>query len=213
MQGFEAVIWDWNGTLFDDVVLALDALNTMIARRGWAPVDLTAYRASFGFPVREYYVRLGFDFNAESWTDVAPEFMTAYEARRARGRLRDGARHILRRFREQGRTQVILSAYPQADLEDVVSAFDLSDYFVQLVGLDNHYAESKVELGHNMMRTFASAPENTLYVGDTDHDVEVARALGTPCVLIAGGHQSEDRLAACGVPVLPDLAALADFKG
>jgi phosphoglycolate phosphatase len=54
-------------------------------------------------------------------------------------------------------------------------------------------------------------PNRTVLVGDTDHDVEVAQAMGVHCLLVPSGHQSHARLARCGVEVLPTLAALLDL--
>ena len=46
------IIWDWNGTLLDDVDAAVGALNRMLAKHRLPPVTRTFYRANFGFPVR-----------------------------------------------------------------------------------------------------------------------------------------------------------------
>ena len=48
-------------------------------------------------------------------------------------------------------------------------------------------------------------------VGDTDHDLEVANALGIRCVLFSGGHQPREKLAAAGAPVIDDLRSLLDM--
>ena len=59
----ELVLWDWNGTLLDDVELCENALNRLLQRYGYPQrYDHEQYRAIFGFPVEDYYVRAGFDF-------------------------------------------------------------------------------------------------------------------------------------------------------
>ena len=54
----ELILWDWNGTLLDDVALCVDALNRLLARYGYPQrYDRDQYRAIFGFPVQDYYAR------------------------------------------------------------------------------------------------------------------------------------------------------------
>ena len=48
-------------------------------------------------------------------------------------------------------------------------------------------------------------------IGDTDHDAEAAKAMGTKCVLYTGGHQSRRRLEAVCPNVIDDLAQLPDL--
>ena len=50
----QLVLWDWNGTLLDDVTLCVDALNRLLARYGYdRQYDLDGYRKIFGFPIRD----------------------------------------------------------------------------------------------------------------------------------------------------------------
>ena len=55
------LIWDWNGTLLDDVAAAVGALNRMLVKRGARPITIEHYRRRFGFPVRPFYAELGVD--------------------------------------------------------------------------------------------------------------------------------------------------------
>ncbi len=64
IYGPELILWDWNGTLLDDVDLCVDALNRLLAEFGYPQrYDHDQYRAIFGFPIEEYYIRAGFDFS------------------------------------------------------------------------------------------------------------------------------------------------------
>ena len=75
----ELILWDWNGTLLDDVTLCVDALNRLLARYGYPQrYDHDQYRAIFGFPVQEYYARAGFDFTRHSFDELAQSFMEDY---------------------------------------------------------------------------------------------------------------------------------------
>ena len=56
------IIWDWNGTLLNDTELSIKCINTLLKRRSLPLLSAEQYREVFGFPIREYYQRIGLDF-------------------------------------------------------------------------------------------------------------------------------------------------------
>ena len=78
------VIWDWNGTLLDDVALCARLIDTLLTRHGYAPVgSLEKYRQVFRFPVRAYYEDVGFDFSRHPFDELAANIWSC-TPRRAR---------------------------------------------------------------------------------------------------------------------------------
>jgi phosphoglycolate phosphatase len=203
---YRHIIWDWNGTLLDDLDLSIAAMNRILARRGRPAIDRAQYQAAFDFPVRDYYARLGLDVS--QFAELGAEFIADYDRERWQCRLHAGAAEILAAIQAAGLTQSILSAYRQETLEEIVAHLGLTSRFVALTGLDNIYAHSKVELGRTWIQQARLSPDSILLVGDTRHDHEVATCLGVDCVLVAHGHHSLERLRTCVTDVLPDLPAL-----
>lgn len=202
----ELILWDWNGTLLDDVQLCVDALNRLLARYGYPQrYDRDQYRAIFGFPVQEYYARAGFDFSRHSFDELAVSFMEDYIPASARCPLMEGARDALDAFANAGLRQVILSASPVPTLEQQAAQRDVTRYFDRLLGLGDIYAKSKVDLGLRYLQETGFAPARAVMIGDSTHDFEVARALGVGCVLQSGGHQPPEVLRETGAPVVPGL--------
>ena len=206
--GFRHVIWDWNGTLFDDAHLCVDVMNRLLAARGLTALTAERYQDLFGFPVVDYYRRLGFDFTRETFEQAGSEFMAGYERRRLEGVLRPEAPAALAAFRRAGVGQSVLSAYRSDTLGELVSHFGIRGFFEAVIGGDDHYARGKTEQGLSWMRQAGISPREVLLIGDTVHDFEVARAMGAACWLIPCGHQSPARLRACGVPVYDSLSTL-----
>lgn len=210
MKSLQHVIWDWNGTLLDDAELCVEVMNGVLARRRLPPLTAERYADRFRFPVRDYYADLGFDFAQESFERVGTEFIEGYAAREAGCGLRAEARKTLEALASRRLTQSVLSASQQARLEAQARRLEVHVHFEALVGLDDHYAHGKIDVGQRWLEKSGVDPARTVLVGDTDHDVDVARALGVRCVLVPSGHQSAERLARCGVDVLPGLGALVD---
>ena len=202
------VVWDWNGTLLDDTLACVSAINTLLTRRGLARIDVTRYREVFGFPVIDFYRKINFPLERENWDCLAREFHDLFLAEPSL-RLQEGARDALENVRRRGLPQSILSASEQGILSRMLDGFGIGAYFAEVFGVDNLHGHSKMDLGRALLRKLALPPEQVLLVGDTLHDAEVAHALGIPCVLVANGHQSTTRLEQSGAPVFAKLADLA----
>jgi phosphoglycolate phosphatase len=206
---YRHVIWDWNGTLLNDVWLGVEVMNLLLTRRGMPRITQHEYRERFDFPVADYYRGLGFDFTVEPFEKVAIEFIEEYERRRFECRLRDDALPALEAIRRFGIGQSLLSATQKESLREYVEHYGIADYFVDLVGLDDHFAHSKLENGKRWTRELGHDPSAILLIGDTRHDHEAASAMGVDCVLFTGGHQTRERLEPCGVPLFDSLGAIA----
>ncbi len=202
------IIWDWNGTLLDDVDLCVDNINWLLEKYGLQRITKDRYREIFTFPVVEYYRRVGFDLNKLDFFKIGKEWMERYEGKKYEAGLAENAIEILNYFYETGIEQSILSAYSQNTLIEIVKEYNLDKYFKNIVGLDNIYAESKINLGKKLMKILNLNSDEVILIGDTVHDYEVSLALGCDCILVSSGHQSKKELDKCRVPVLNNLSEL-----
>jgi len=207
---YDHVIWDWNGTLFDDTELCVDIMAGMLAKRDLGAFDVPRYHDVFGFPIRDYYQRLGFDFDAEPFEDLAIEFIDTYMARWRAYQLRSDALPVSDELHARGITQSILSAAEQNLLDDCAQHFELAPRMTAVVGIDDHHAHSKLEHGLAFLQHLHVPVDRVLFIGDTVHDHEVATAMGVDSALLEGGHAPRAKLEATGAPVYPTLTALLD---
>lgn len=206
MKKYEYILWDFNGTILDDVQTGIDSVNFLLSNRGLREIpSKEAYRQIFGFPIRDYYGRLGFDFSHEPYETVAVEWVNQYLARVKEAPLCPGVLQALQFFREKGIPQSILSATKLEMLEGQLQDLGIRAYFDEVMGLDNIYATSKEALALDWKERHPAV--QAVMIGDTVHDFEVAQAMGIDCVLISGGHQPTETLEGCGSTVLPDLEA------
>ncbi len=202
---YRHIIWDWNGTLFDDAWLCIEVMNGMLAGRNLPLLTPARYEVVFDFPVIDYYRALGFDFSLEPFEQLSDEFIAGYESKLLDCRLRDGARAVLELARQRGLTQSILSAMKKEQLDGLLAHFGIETYFTDVIGLDDHHAFGKTEIAKQWLAVQSLDPTDMLFVGDTTHDYEVAQALGVDCCCIHSGHHARDRLAALGVRIIESL--------
>jgi phosphoglycolate phosphatase len=202
---YRHIIWDWNGTLLDDLALSIDVINSMLTQRGLALLTSDRYRDVFTFPVRNYYQSIGFDLVRESFDELSLEFVTKYKSRWHEISLYPQARVILEQIRDSGRSQSVLSAHHQETLGELVETFEVAHLFQHLVGLENSHAISKIDQGRRLLAMLLHQTSEVLLIGDTLHDAEVAERIEVDCILVDHGHQSKQRLKQSSVPVVDSL--------
>ena len=211
MKGIEYIIWDWNGTLLNDVESCIVAMNKLLTRRNLPNINIDTYRKIFGFPVQAYYEKLGFDFQKESFDIPAMEFIDEYMKLVPHCPLFQDSIELLNWFDQNNYKQLILSAMEHEKLNELLIQKNIKRYFNNVAGLNHDYATSKIEIGYELIYEEGILPSLCCIIGDTTHDYEVANALGCECVLVCQGHQSKERLQKTGAPVLNNLWELKDF--
>ena len=207
------LIWDWNGTLQDDVWLCIDVMNGLLQKRHKPPITLQQYLEIFGFPIREYYQKAGLDYGIKSFERLAEEYILEYDSRSQECNLQPKVVDVLNFFTEKNLPQYLLSASQQKSLEINVAHYGLNKYFHRIVGLSDYYANGKIHAGRKLVAEIDALADSIVLIGDTIHDYEVAQAIGVACVLFSGGHQSKDRLEKCGTIVVENLIDLLSFVG
>ncbi len=205
------IVWDFNGTLLDDIRAGIDAVNDMLTRRGLATIDsVQQYRELFCFPIIEYYAKLGFDFEKEDYYAVlAPEWVALYLENYKHSTLTEGAEDTLQALAKAGYTQTLLSATELQMLKGQLRDLGLEQRFSEIWGLDNIHAGGKI--GTALAWREAHSDAKALFVGDSVHDWEVARAVGADCILYCQGHQSRAQLQVCGCPIIDRLDQLIEL--
>ncbi len=198
------IVWDFNGTLLDDVRACLDALNSFLRARNLPQLSREDYRRRFGFPVADFYHALGMDFATPfDWESLGESFHMRYLFSPHLG-LQPGAAETVRALHARGVRQGVLSALEQGLLEVQLAQFGLAGAMDFIRGSRNYEGASK-EAAAAALRLRGA---DVVMIGDTLHDAEVARGQGWRCVLCSAGHQTPERLAAAGFPIVPTLRAL-----
>ncbi|NOY50543.1 MAG: HAD family hydrolase [Chlorobi bacterium] len=194
LSNIKAIIWDWNGTLLDDVDMCVSCMNKLLLKRNLPFLSRERYIEIFTFPVKKYYEIIGFDFSKEDFEIPAMEFINNYQSGLKSIGLHQDALNVLDFFKTKGLSQYILSAMEHDSLIKSLTENNINEYFIDINGIDNHYAHSKLEIGRVMLSKLDHKREEYLLIGDTLHDMDVAEGLGIQHLLIANGHQSKNRL-------------------
>lgn len=188
----QLILWDFNGTIIDDVAYCHRIETQMLEERHMKTFTLEQYRDMFCFPVIDYYYKMGYTFENETYDDVSEEFNAAYDRNFLSLKLMDGFQELIHTSLAKGYENVILSASRQDKLREQCHLLGIDGYFTELLGTDNLYGGSKVDIGRAFMARRKVDPQECMFIGDSLHDKETANAIGIENVVLAAqGHQSK----------------------
>lgn len=210
-KNIKAIIWDWNGTLLNDVDICISCINELLQKRDLKSITIERYVDIFTFPVKEYYEEAGFDFSKEKFEVPAMEFIKLYHEALSDASLHNGSKEVLKRFKDLGLKQYVLSAMEHVSLIKSLKDTGIYDFFIDINGIDNHYAHSKLDIGKELIKSIPFKNEEMIIIGDTLHDKDVADGLGIDHILVAKGHQSKERLLKHTSMVVDDLGEVLNL--
>jgi phosphoglycolate phosphatase-like HAD superfamily hydrolase len=198
------LVWDWNGTLLDDLSLVVAATNASLATVGGPTVTVDEHRRDFRRPVVAYYAHvLGRPVDDEEFARLDQAFHEAYRARLATCELAADAVTALEAWPG---TQSLLSMWFHHELVGQLDARGLTGRFVRVDGLRARVG-GDVKAGHLAahLRALGVAGRDAVLIGDSLDDADAAAAVGARCVLYTGGFTDPERLRATGLPVAETL--------
>ncbi|MGW1490855.1 HAD family hydrolase [Streptomyces sp. NBC_00191] len=203
------LVWDWNGTLLDDITAVIGATNAAFEEIGLEPITLESYREMYCVPIPRFYERLMGRLPSDAEWEVMDEaFHRHYSEHRIGCGLTEGVEELLQEWRLAGRSQSLLSMYGHEELVPVVRGYGIEGHFIRVDGRTGPSGGTKAL---HMERHLAAlgglaAPERTVVIGDAVDDAVAAAHVGARAVLYTGGSHSRASLESVGVPVVDSLA-------
>lgn len=202
------IIWDFNGTLLSDAQLGVDCDNHVFDVLGLPRITIDDYRQHMTMPVRDFYTSLGVDLNVYKYETISRLWLDRFNQHAVSVGLVPGALELTKRLKSAGFTQSILSASYERSLLEQCKALGIDVYMDEIGGLGDESAQKKTDIGRRQLEKLGLKGEDCVLVGDMVADSELADVLGTDCVLVPWGHNSEARLEKTGRVVVRDMEAL-----
>jgi len=208
------LIWDWNGTLFDDLHIVVESVNASLATVGAGfEIDADGYRDNYRRPVRGFYAAmLGRPVSDADWERINRSFHDSYfellpragPARDAHDAVADAARRRL--------SQSILSMWTHDLLVPTVARYGLGELMVSVRGSESSDGDRKIDLLRRHLGEVGSAGnDRVVLIGDTFDDAAAAHEVGALAVFYDGGSHHRHELEETGVPVADSLLAAIDL--
>jgi len=199
------VVWDWNGTLLDDLEVVIEASNVGLAEFG-IELDEDLYRDHFTRPVRTFYDSLfGRPVTDDEWERLNHVFHVEYMARADSAQLTVDALEAMDAVGPDPHGQSLLSMSPQDWLEGIVERKGVIHRFSLISGLSGETGGLKAAHMEEHAESLGIDPSRTVVIGDTPDDATAARHIGAHVVLYDGGSHHLPVLQQAEAPVAHSL--------
>lgn len=202
---FHNLIFDWSGTLVDDLGPVIDATNHVFAQYGKAPLDREQFRRRFRLPYQEFYAEVLPDVPLH---ELEAHFRPAFSASKAPVTVLPHAREKLEWCSALGIRMFVLTSMDSAAFQQQLHDLELSGFFEATYSgiLDKRAVIHRILAEHHL------DPRETAFVGDMTHDVETARHGGISSIAVLTGYNHPEVLASVRPDItVPDLGILREL--
>jgi phosphoglycolate phosphatase-like HAD superfamily hydrolase len=221
------IVWDWNGTLFDDQDVVVAATNASLAAIGVHRVITNEqYKEHYQRPMEGFYAALiGFAVPAAQWPQLDAAFAEYYLSHIRDVGLNPEALAAMDAWSTQfqpaetqpPRTQSLLSMFGHEDLLRLTGEFELHTRFGRIDGRPDEldFGPKAKYLVKHLEHLRAEQPDLTTdqigLIGDCADDAYAALHVGATAVLYTGGSSSRAVLEKVGVPVVDTLSEAVEI--
>ena len=204
------LVWDWNGTLLDDLTLVVTATNAAFASIGGPEVGAEEHRRQFRRPIAEYYGEvLGRLVDRHEFERLDEVFHDAYRVGLTTCAL---AADAVAAIKAWDGSQSLLSMWFHDELVPAVETYGLTGLFARVDGLQAAVGGG-FKAGHLAahLRELDLPGERVVLIGDSLDDAHAAEEAGARAVLYTGGFTDPARLRASGYPVADTLVGAVEL--
>lgn len=199
---FKNLIFDWSGTLVDDLGPVIEATNAVLEKYGKAPYDREGFRRSFRLPYREFYEEV---LPGVALEELEGHFRPAFDGATSLVTVLPFAREKLEWARGRGLRMFVLTSMDPLAFARQLEDFGMGDFFESTYSgvLDKREMIEEILENHGLVK------DETAFVGDMTHDVETARHGGISSIAVLTGYQHAEVLAGVRPDItVPDLGVL-----
>jgi len=197
LDRFDLVVFDWDGTLSDSTAAIARAIQDAAADLGLpVPDDATASHV-IGLGLHEALARAVPSLAPERIPEYSARYRVHYFARESQLVLFPGARELLAELRGAGVLLAIATGKSHRGLQRALAGAGLDGEFAATRCADQTHPKPHPAMLLELTGELMVAPERTLMVGDTTHDLQMAEAANAAAVGLTQGAHPYDQLAAC----------------
>ena len=187
------IVFDWDGTLMDSEAQIVACLHAAIADLGLEPMDDDTVKNVIGLGLREAVDTLvpGRD---ERFRQAFVAHYRKYWFQSEASLLFEGAREVLDTLKQQQLLLGVATGKARRGLERVLDETDLASCFHATRCSDEAPSKPHPRMLLDIMAKLDVLPGETLMVGDTEYDMEMATNAGAAKIAVRTGVHSEERL-------------------
>ncbi|XZG71133.1 HAD-IA family hydrolase [Chitinibacteraceae bacterium HSL-7] len=212
MPQLSLLVFDWDGTLMDSTATIVHAIQHAFNDAGLPAPSATASRYVIGFGLREAMAHLAPDADDATIARVVDAYRTHYLARDQEIVLFDGVEEGLQQLGDAGFTLAVATGKSRAGLDRVLKATGLGRHFLVTRTADEAFSKPHPAMLEYVVDFAQAAPAETVMIGDTTHDLQMALNAGTHSLAMSyGAHPLDELLKLSPLAHFDDFAALTQW--
>jgi len=189
---FRLIVFDWDGTLSDSTAIIADAIQEACRDLGEPVPDAVTARYVIGLGLSDALRHVAPGLPAHRYGEMTAHYRRHYVAREDDIPLFAGADRMLAELDAAGYLLAVATGKSRAGLSRVLAQNALTTRFHATRCADEGFPKPHPDMLLHLMERLDVSPAQTLMIGDTTHDLELARNAGTAAVAVAyGAHGSE----------------------
>ena len=190
---FDLICFDWDGTLFDSTAIIVRSIQQAVLDVGGArPTDQAAAYV-IGMALMPALAHAAPDVPKEKYPQLGERYRHHYLAHQHDISLFDGVLPMLADLKRRHHWLTVATGKSRRGLDDVLASRQLHGIFDGSRTADETAGKPHPRMLHELMREFGADPERTLMIGDTTHDLLMARNAGCASVGVSyGAHEPGD---------------------
>jgi phosphoglycolate phosphatase len=184
---YELIVFDWDGTLMDSAAMIVDSVQAAARDLGLEPPSEERARHIIGLGLVDALRHALPDLPEDHYGDLVERYRHHYLSRDHELVLFEGAAELVRQLAETGRWLGVATGKSRRGLDRALAHSGLGEFFHGTRCADECHSKPHPQMLEELMAEFAVAPEQTLMIGDTTHDLLMARNAGVDAVAVSYG--------------------------
>jgi phosphoglycolate phosphatase len=189
---YDLIAFDWDGTLFDSTAIITHSIQAAVRDvGGTVPSDKEAAYV-IGMALTQALAHAAPDVPPDKYPLLGERYRFHYMARQNDLSLFDGVLELLAELKQRHHWLAVATGKSRRGLDEVLHTVQLKGVFDGSRTADETAGKPHPRMLHELMREFGVEPERTLMIGDTTHDLQMARNAGCASVGVSyGAHEPE----------------------
>jgi phosphoglycolate phosphatase len=193
---FDLIAFDWDGTLFDSTAIIVRCIQQAVVDVGGTMPTERAASYVIGMGLMEALAHAAPDVPSDRYAELGARYRHHYLAHQDDLSLFEGVLPMLHALGERGHRLAVATGKSRRGLDDTLRAVELAGVFDGSRTADETAGKPDPRMLHELMEEFDCAPQRTLMIGDTTHDLQMAWNAGCPSVAVSYGAHTPEGFAA-----------------
>jgi phosphoglycolate phosphatase len=207
-RNFDLLVFDWDGTLMDSAAAIAASLQSACRDLDLPVPSEDQARYVIGLGLNDAMAHILPRLDPSRYPDVVARYRVHFLERDARTTLFPGVADAIGQLRDTGFLLAVATGKSRRGLDRALAATGLKPYFHATRCADEGHSKPHPGMLQGLMSELGASPDRTLMIGDTTHDMEMARAAGAHRLGVTYGAHAREALLGCA-----PASCVDDFAG